>query len=320
MLRNKVTLLSLCIVALLSTGASRCEGNQNVGNQTCLACHDGRTGQDKRAFLLGAHESLECESCHGPGQEHTRNAGRGGLFIDNPADYSFLESINVCSSCHERQTLGFFGTGHAFTQSASCQTCHDVHTAASLSVKAKPGRFYGSEVYARLCVECHQTEVDGFVASVHGQTDAASCRHCHDMHVTGTYTEPFETNAQCLKCHGSTILGFVTDDDVDFHTGPYHPVDPAGTGSSRCTACHMPNLFQELFEESPHDHTLFTIPPVATNDAIMSGVNPAPPNSCSGVTGCHDPGVANSGLPFDVNDIKNNSHLQILYEMIGLAP
>ena len=104
---------------------------------------------------------------------------------------------------------------------------------------------------------------------------------------------------------------------VDF-PDPFHPVDPAGSGASRCTSCHLPPL--DAGGAAGHDHSLFTIPPIATNDAVAQGVTPAPPNSCAGVTGCHDPGAPGSGPAHDPADLLNNEYLQSLYEMLGARP
>jgi len=140
------------------------------------------------------------------------------------------------------------------------------------------------------------------------------------MHAGDMFRASPTDNRLCLQCHQSFQLGFETDEDVDFHTGEFHPVDPAGSGSSRCTGCHLPPVLGTDGLIAGHDHSLFTIPPAATNEAIDAGVNPAPPNSCAGVTGCHDASMAGAGMPHDENDFDGNAALQTLYLELGAQP
>jgi len=179
---------------------------------------------------------------------------------------------------------------------------------------------FSNENYGQLCGQCHEGQVADFALSGHATKNVANCSSCHDMHRGGMFRAAPEDNRLCLQCHQSFALGFETDLDVDFHTGGMHPVDPAGSGASRCTGCHLPPLPGEDGTRSAHDHTLFTIAPIASNEAVAMGADPAPPNSCAGVTGCHDAGFAGSGPDYDENDLDNNVALQTLYEFIGVQP
>jgi len=124
-------------------------------------------------------------------------------------------------------------------------------------------------------------------------------------------------NNLCIQCHGSFFLGFDTVAKIDEHTGGFHPVDPAESGSSRCTKCHLPPNEQVVPGENvSHDHTMATIPPQETIDMIQMGLVPSP-NTCSGVTGCHDPNVPGSGAPRDLTDVDELMSLQQLFEAIG---
>ncbi|MEQ1842771.1 MAG: hypothetical protein ABL994_20415, partial [Verrucomicrobiales bacterium] len=79
--------LSLAIIPVLGMGADGCWqpglGPGEVGTATCLACHDGRSASDHREFRDSPHNTISCESCHGPGLTHVREGGRFGLFIKN---------------------------------------------------------------------------------------------------------------------------------------------------------------------------------------------------------------------------------------------
>lgn len=315
--------ISVVLCLFVAGAVSGCPAREEagfVGNNTCLSCHNGFSAPDQRAFLASEHAQFDCESCHGPGLAHVRAAGRGGLFIDNPADQSFVRQYTLCSTCHEEQVDGFLQTAHGELQTASCIVCHDVHQPGGLMLDAKQLGNFDNAIYEQLCTECHERQTADFNLSVHAVTNSANCGSCHDMHKTDAFSRDPVTNELCLQCHGSFLLGFDTVEAIDFHTGPFMPVDPAGSGSSRCVKCHLPPLEQFQGEPVPHDHTLFTIPPLASNEAVAMGVTPAPPNSCNGVMGCHDPNVPGSGSPRDVNDLQLNLELQPVYESIGGDP
>jgi len=325
-----IRFLALSALPLFLLGMDGCRpsglGPGEVGTATCLACHDGRSASDRREYYQSPHQSISCESCHGPGQSHVRDGGRLGLFIDNSNRYPFDQRHTACIDCHGDMmapdggtTQGFLATAHFTSGAATCTDCHDVHKMGGMSVSTDVSPLRLSiDHYAAICGRCHEGAVEQFAQSKHAELDVATCSSCHDMHKGGMFRASPEDNRLCLQCHQSAALGFRTDADLDFHTGNFHPVDPAGSGSSRCTSCHLPPL--ESGGASGHDHTLFTIPPIASNAALDEGVSPAPPNSCAGVMGCHDSMVPGSGIPRDENDRDSNAALQSLYEMIGARP
>lgn len=319
--------LSLAIIPVLGMGADGCWqpglGPGEVGTATCLACHNGRSASDHQEFRDSPHNTISCESCHGPGLTHVREGGRFGLFIKNPGDLPFEKRHEACIECHDEADSpggstvdGFLATAHFASNGATCTDCHNVHNRGGMAISAESPARFGSENFAELCGRCHEGTVEQFAQSGHAQQDVATCASCHDMHGATMFTAAPEDNRLCLQCHQSFALGFETDEDVALHTG--HPVDPAGSGASRCTSCHLPPF--EAGGATGHDHSLFTIPPIASNEAVEQGVQPAPPNSCAGVTGCHDANVPDSGPAYDENDLDSNEDLQSLYELIGALP
>ncbi|MBI2425828.1 MAG: hypothetical protein HYV27_23590 [Candidatus Hydrogenedentes bacterium] len=302
----------VCIALLLSG----CTKTGYVGTNTCLACHDGRSATDVRLHLEGKHAGISCETCHGPGALHVRNGGRGGLLIANPALQTFDDAVSLCAECHESQAEGFANTAHAFEKAAACHVCHDVHTPGGLNADRDENGFATTATFTALCSECHTEAEAEFQLSGHVASDAANCGSCHNLHAAGALRAPVETNAVCQQCHGGAVLGFDTEAAIDFHTGAFHPVDPAGTGASRCTGCHMPAVDRNGNFGAGFDHSLATIAPAATNDAIAAGALLPPANSCSGTTGCHD-GINPAGGFHDPADMATNEQLQVLYESIG---
>ena len=318
-------LFSLCLAASAVTclGLSLCgcppiSGGPAIANGTCLACHDGRSASDQREFHTGAHASVSCETCHGDGYLHVRNGGRSGLFITNPAELPFMQSMNACAQCHQDKLIGHMETAHGSTGAVSCHACHNVHRENSMTVGSSPASNFSKQEYAQLCGQCHAVETDTFMKSAHAGFSPMDCGTCHDMHVPTTYRVSPVNNQLCQQCHASFVFGLNTPEAVDFHTGAFHPVDPAGTGASRCTGCHMPPVAQG--PGAARDHLMLTVPPLFTNEEAARGVSPPPPNSCAGVAGCHDPGGAGIGQPHDPNDLNQNAVLQGLYEMTGGIP
>ena len=316
-LRFAPLLLGGIFILLMGAYGDGCRSEREVGTATCVACHDGFSGSDQSEFLDGPHFFMDCETCHGPGGDHVANAGRGGLFIDNPDTFGFLEGIADCADCHQSDYDGFLESRHAATEAASCIDCHDVHRPGGFPFDTEEGLPLNSAQYAESCAECHAAEVSDTAMSVHGQFEIATCATCHDMHIADTFPQSPEDNSLCLQCHQYNLPD---DAAVDFHTGGFHPVDPTGSGASRCVGCHMlpHSAAGDILVSS--DHSLFTVAPEVSNDAIEAGVVPVPPNTCGGVIGCHDPGVPGSGSPHDHTNTGQNSVFQVLYESIGDIP
>ncbi|MBI2432394.1 MAG: hypothetical protein HYV26_05935 [Candidatus Hydrogenedentes bacterium] len=319
--KSLLTVLCACsgIVLLGAASLDGCRLGNNlppIANDTCLACHNGQIAPDAQEILDGAHRAIRCETCHGNGYLHVRNPQVEQLII-NPSNLPFAQAIDVCSTCHGDKAEGHLDSAHGLEQ-LTCLECHNVHRANGMVLGDESPEDFSKESYAQLCGDCHETQVDGYLLSTHGQFDLASCGDCHDVHLVGGLTASPVDNSLCQQCHANQE--FRTEEDIDFHTGFFHPVDPAGSGASRCVGCHLPPLEQSLNNTAPHDHTLRTIPPIFSNEQMDLGVSPAPPNSCSGVAGCHDPSVLGSGAPHDPDSRAQNEALQPLYESIGDRP
>jgi hypothetical protein len=318
LLLNTLFLVASCTGTLLTL--SGCPGVPRdpslVGTPTCLACHDGRSAPDKREYTEGLHASVSCEDCHGAGLAHVRAGGRAGLFVTNPGESPFDNTPALCARCHESEVAGHQATGHFSTEAASCNDCHDVHKRGAMPFSTPNRTPLDNSGFAQLCGDCHEEQTAQFLASTHATSKVATCAACHDLHKETAFTAPPENNQLCQQCHASFFLGLDTEEAVDAHTGSFHPVDPAGTGASRCVSCHMVPLDRTHQAAGGHDHTFNTVPPADSNAMIAAGLLPHP-NSCAGTTGCHDAGSPGSGTPFSVDSVEDNDYLQDLYEQIG---
>lgn len=222
---------------------------------------------------------------------------------------------NVCLQCHNGTLApdrsGFTLNPHSV---AGCEACHGpglLHVRnggrGGLFIDALEDMNYAASV--QFCARCHERQAEDYLKSGHALSESVTCLDCHDVHGEDIMTAPVEDNSLCLQCHEP--FGFSNDAEISAHT--FHSVDPEGTGASRCTTCHLPPLDRVEQAAGPNSHTLAPIPPIESNIAADNGVTPVPPNSCSGISGCHDGTVLNAPV-FNVDNAEHNELLQILYD------
>lgn len=213
----------------------------------------------------------------------------------------------TCLACHNgelaKDRTAFLESQHV---DVGCEACHGPG-----ALHVRNGGRYGLLIDSAegdgesLCKKCHEEKVAEFQESGHAMKGVLGCLDCHDPHSGDETVRTFEDNQLCLQCH--TYSGFETEEAVSAHT--FHTYDPEGTGASRCVACHMVPT-DRVDQENTHNHSLVPVPPEASN---LSEIVPVPPNSCSGIIGCHDGSI--STVPnFDVDDPATNDFLQNIYD------
>jgi predicted CXXCH cytochrome family protein len=214
---------------------------------------------------------------------------------------------DTCLTCHNGKLAEdkreYRESHHAFFEKG----CEECHGPGSLHV-ANGGR-YGLFIKvpdAEVCGKCHQAELRGFKDSIHAQQEVLDCFVCHDPHSIQETARSFSDNQLCLQCHA--YQGFGTQAKIEAHT--FHPYDPAGTGASRCVLCHMVPGQRADQDAGLHFHSMVPVKPVESN---LVGATPAPPNSCSGITGCHD-GTVPAAPVYNVDSPADNDQLQIIFD------
>jgi hypothetical protein len=243
--------------------------NTNAVQTMCAGCHltgweryqEPSTGQylvravDDPAGDLNIDDdpspdeiNIGCESCHGPGSEHSASAGRSG-FIVNPKFLSAERASTLCGRCHDRRQ-GFGGPTVGYTQAVS-QTGelarpgisrHELLTKFTDPIKKGPtmrgqGRednIWADDVHSS---KPHQQYSD-FLKSKMYRNDRmlVTCSDCHDMHGNTPYNRFLLHDPQnsasplCQRCHVVDLMSHMQTKLNSQMKGQL----------TRCIDCHMP--------------------------------------------------------------------------------
>lgn len=226
-----------------------------------------------------------------------------------------ISGVTTCLACHNgrvAEDMRYFLIGNH--RQIACGTCHLGSDAHVQSGGAGGGLINPAnwviEQEVAVCAQCHKKEAKGYLQSKHAQVGRVACDRCHDVHAPVRTRGPYQNNLLCQSCH---LRDWPTEAAVEAHT--HHPVDPAGTGASRCVGCHMPAQTrpdEPGQEDRLHSHTWMPIPPITSANQANDGETVLP-NSCAGTVGCHDGTVAAAPV-FDFENPVQMTGLQALYD------
>jgi len=231
-------------------------------NTSCHACH---VSQLETNYNLGedsyhttwAEPGINCETCHGPAQEHIRvcqEAPEGQIpedlkmpVIMQKNGYSPHQVDTACVPCHAKMSLvtSNFMPGDEYFDHFDLTTFEHPDFYPD-------GRDLG-ENYTYTLWRMNP-------CSLSGQLD---CMHCHTS--SGRFRQKETPNDACLPCHQERV------ENVADHS--HHEPDSEG---SQCIACHMP--MTEFARMRRSDHSFFPPTPAAT-------LKVESPNACNL---CHD--------------------------------
>jgi hypothetical protein len=280
--------------------------------EDCAACHDesGFAGApfDHTATsfeLTGAHEGLECRSCHAVPAPLASSRVR-------PSVVSFTGLDTACISCHTDP--------HARELGATCESCHSTETfEVSAYTHSARSSFFEGQHASVSCEGCHEQEPltapVRTAASLTVPFAAASrtCSACHEDPHLG------QMSAACESCHAVEDVGFAVADfghsETAFPLTGSHAttecdachkretgVFPSGTGTAvrlkglarECRACHQDVHLGQLDQacESCHDTSRFALDHYThrrgSRDGFFTGSHARA--SCES---CHQPVSAN---------------------------
>jgi predicted CXXCH cytochrome family protein len=226
----------------------------------CAPCHTSQLRLSKPGSLSG-HDyefregSINCEMCHGPGQNHilAMTSGKGG---DNTKDHGTQNFrgisggayVAICGQCHAQSAVrqpGLLGEVNYPAQGTTFPPTYVSRPYGELARRAfyKDGRFRETTFIA-----------EAFRRSACFRKGQAHCGNCHQPHAPDSSSNPTslkflgKPDQMCLQCHNK----FVTD--ISSHT--HHP---ATAEASRCAACHMPRIMNSLMFKA-RTHQIDDIP------------------------------------------------------------
>ena len=154
-----------------------------AGATICGACHVSEYNLKK----TGYHQSLSCETCHGPAKAHTRNPVAVKPEIP--------QGRNFCPLCHAydpSRPMGFPQINPvAHNPMKPCITCHNPHD-------PKPPQTPQS------CTACHQSIMRAKAVSPHALLECTTCHTAPEAHrvdpLSAQVTKP-STREFCGQCH-----------------------------------------------------------------------------------------------------------------------
>lgn len=227
------SLIFLFCLSALSQEKRPIQGTDYAGAETCKGCHpelfeafkkdtphwknyeDPKVSADRKG----------CEACHGGGQRHAEEEGKGFIFAFKGRTTE--ERSEACLRCHRREKTFFEASRGAHKLSAvGCDDCHQIHepSAAAKLLKAKE---------TDLCLRCHgEVKAQFRLPTRHKVLEGAlKCTDCHTPHGKRTRASlrsarPSETDV-CLKCHPEK-------------RGPW-VYEHLGGKVEGCTICHRPH-------------------------------------------------------------------------------
>jgi tetratricopeptide (TPR) repeat protein len=211
----------------------------------CLNCHTSGmqaplAGTENRYPMPPfAHGGINCQRCHGPGEEHIRSQGKAGII--NPARLAPERRDEICMQCHLEGNVAVERAGKHPYDFRPGDRLSDYIRYFEVVNPGLPGLGALSQVEALAQSVCKQKS-----------GDSMSCISCHDPH---SWPAPEEKVAyyqsKCLACHGAAF-------------GQKHQ-----HGNPNCISCHMPAVAsRDVAHTQATDHRILRRPgpqPVLTD-------------------------------------------------------
>src|SRR5581483_390154 len=247
-------------------------------NSMCAGCHNtrlrkGYTESSDSYQTTMAEQSVGCEACHGPLQEHgkwQRLFGRSAVKDPTLPKFSPKQVLDNCGFCHARrgELTGDFKPGEDFLDQMRLELVDGSSTFYSDGQVREEDYEYAAFLGSRMHLR------------------GVGCTDCHDPHSAKTR---LPGNWLCLRCHNGTypnapliepvshshhkVFGYDgRGAQTNLDLTRYVPAQIRETGGE-CVNCHMPQTVY-MQRHWRHDHG-FTIPdPLLTKRA---GV----PNACN---------------------------------------
>ncbi len=210
--------------------------------------------------------NVGCEACHGAGSAHVAHPAKDNII--NPSRLDYVAANDTCIRCHSQgRPPGnpidgkYYDWPVGFQQGLRLVDFWKLedHKLGDLTFTHFPDG------------TAHKNRMQGnnFVQSLMN-TRGVTCFSCHDPHGSDNVAMlRAKGDSLCLTCHGPDAQTGPFAASIQAHT--HHRADSPG---SKCSACHMPAIEEQLGAVKVHAHTFRFIPPSET-EAL--GV----PNACN---------------------------------------
>ncbi len=185
-----------------------------AGHEACFDCHD-----DIEAIKIeSSHKTVNCETCHGPAQEHVEDPGEVNPILPRERKY--------CALCHDynpARPTGFPQIDpERHNPGKQCVICHSPHA-------PEPPTMTGE------CNVCHTSISRTKALSLHAPLECTQCHVVPDEHKLNPRTNRAkkpQNNAVCGRCHDKKADSdkFIPKVDVQSHNENYP-----------CWQCHYPH-------------------------------------------------------------------------------
>jgi predicted CXXCH cytochrome family protein len=310
-----------------------CHTVSNLGNALTDTSVAWRSTKDPR------YQDVQCESCHGPGQQHVGVPARGQMLAAIKADTGSA-TTNGCSECHAGSHHPFVEEWRRSRHATSYTRAYNGATATAPEVPNGPraacqGCHIGQAVLTNWGVNTNYLD-KAFATTQTGQ--GVTCVVCHDPHGSANPKQlryPVDSrdpdNNLCVKCHnrrgnpdftgsrdtphaphGPLLLGsagwwppgIVFDEAQGSHSSERNP--------KLCAGCHLPKYdvrdkATNNFVVTVTGHRFLAVPcvdgngvPTATQTCQISQRSF---KSCS-AAGCHTEASARTVLASAEADIR----------------
>ncbi|MGB2862153.1 MAG: multiheme c-type cytochrome, partial [Sedimentisphaerales bacterium] len=217
-------------------------------NTSCYNCHVSQlsTNYDLKTdtyHTTWAEPGINCETCHGPADQHVKVYQQAAATGDEPDDlklistkpFSVEQTNSMCNSCHAKMS--------------------------PVSASFKPGDKYFDH-FNLITLENPDFYPDGrdlgenytmtsWRMSPCVKSGKLDCMHCHTSSGRYRFTDSAKANHACMPCHKERV------ENTEAHT--HHPAD---SEASKCIACHMP--MTKFAHMNRSDHSMRPPAPAAT--------------------------------------------------------
>jgi len=220
------------------------------GADTCIKCHDAdseypvfdifKTPHGIQADKRTPFATLQCESCHGPGDKAVgfmEEAKKRGAHVGKvrpgekrppimnfgiKSDEPVAQQNRMCLGCHSDTSHIDWEGSHHQRAGLACADCHTIHAARD------PVTDKGTQ--PEVCFRCHQRQRAEFqLPSSHPvRFGQVACTDCHSVHgaTNDALLKRPTLNETCYTCHAEKRGPFLWEHE------------PA---SEDCTLCHTPH-------------------------------------------------------------------------------